>query len=553
MKKIVKFLSVVIGAALIAPVCSAVPSGNDVNAVSLNTLNGDDMFFKQQGHYTCTLCANAMLLRRTTRLLGGNWQAVTESSCRGSMWYDAGMAITYNYNGISVDNERIYGPSANKIKSLLEEHPEGIVAYDYDYPHAILVTDYTDGKFYCADPANNTPSGRIEVSQSLLDINDIEDYWYVTSYVPKPSEDYKINNKSSINSQKIAVGNEIVLTGAADGGKGGYTYSYYYKNDLVKEWKKFAGGNTAKYKPDKEGKWYFRAEACDSEGVNAVKDFTVAVNKKPVLDVSVEKDAISYGEDIRIRFLASQGAGTFRYDVDAVKPSGASVNLRKNFQYSGFTYHPWEAGTYKLTVKVKDMMGNTASENISFTVKPGPLSNNSVADKANVVYGQNIGFSGIASGGAGGYLYKFTAVKPGGKTVVLRKYTSSPAYSYHPWEEGTYKVIVSVKDNDDNVEKKEISFTVKAKPLGNNASASSSTVKFGSNVTFRSTAEGGSGRYEYKYYAVKPGGARVNLKKFSSVSSYTYHPWEKGTYTIEAVAKDTFGQTAVSSFKFTVE
>ena len=83
MKKIVKFLSVVIGAALIAPVCSAVPSGNDVNAVSLNTLNGDDMFFKQQGHYTCTLCANAMLLRRTTRLLGGNWQAVTESSCRG--------------------------------------------------------------------------------------------------------------------------------------------------------------------------------------------------------------------------------------------------------------------------------------------------------------------------------------------------------------------------------------------------------------------------------------------------------------------------------------
>lgn len=509
------------------------------------------MFFKQQGHYTCTLCANAMLLRRTTRILGGDWQSVTESSCRGSIWYGEGMAFTYTYNGIHVDNERIYGPSANTLRELLAKHPEGIVAYDYDYPHAILLTDYTNGKFYCADPANNTPSGRIEVTQSLIDVNGIEDYWYVTNDLPALDGEYKINNKSTVSAQKIAVGNKITLTGAADGGKGSYSYSYYYK-DSNGDWKKFASGGSADYTPDKEGKWYFKAEASDSAGVYASKEFTVNVNKMPSLTASVEKTSMNYGEDINIRFLASNGAGCFRYEVDAVKPSGAVVNLRKNFQYSGFTYHPWEVGTYKLNIRVKDIMGNTASKSVSFEVKAGPLENRSVADKTELVYGENVNFKGAASGGSGGYQYKYTAVKPNGKKVVLRKYNTSSAYSYHPWEEGTYTVTVSVRDSAGKVTKKDISFTVKTNPLTNRTSVSAKKIAYGGNVTLTSSAEGGTGGYEYKYYAVKPCGARVNLKKYSSIGTYTYHPWEKGVYTIESVAKDSRGKTVSSFLTFTV-
>ena len=37
--------------------------------------------------------------------------------------------------------------------SLLEQHPEGIVLYDRTQPHAVLLTDYTNGIFYCSDPA----------------------------------------------------------------------------------------------------------------------------------------------------------------------------------------------------------------------------------------------------------------------------------------------------------------------------------------------------------------------------------------------------------------
>lgn len=552
MKKATKFLTIIAGAALIAPICAAVPSDNNVSAVSLSTLNGDEMFFKQQGHYTCTLCANAMLLRRTTRILGGDWESVTESSCRGSIWYGAGMAITYSYNGINVDNERIYGPSANTLKDLLAKHPEGIVAYDYDYPHAILLTDYTNGKFYCADPANNTPSGRIEVTQSLIDVNGIEDYWYVTNDLPPVGAEYKINNNSVINAQKVAVGNKVTMTGAADGGRGGYSYNYYYKNSQSSDWKKYASGANASYTPNKEGKWYFRAEAVDGEGVTAVKDFTVTVNKKLALSVSADNSVIYYGDNINIKLLASGGASNYRFEIDAVKPGCTTVNLRKELPYSSFTYHPWEAGKYTLKVKVKDNMGNTASASVSFEVKAGPLENNSTIDKTELLYGESVNFKALPSGGAGGYEYKFTVSKPSGKTVVLRKYSSSSAYCYRPWEEGTYKFTVSVRDSMKIAVKKEFTFTVKTNPLTAKAGASEQSVSYGSNVILTTSAEGGTGGYEYKYYAVKPSGVRVNLKKFSSLNTITYHPWEKGTYTIEAVVRDSSGKTASEFITFTV-
>lgn len=33
--------------------------------------------------------------------------------------------------------------------TLLSQHPEGIVLYDRSQPHAVLLTDYTNGNFYC--------------------------------------------------------------------------------------------------------------------------------------------------------------------------------------------------------------------------------------------------------------------------------------------------------------------------------------------------------------------------------------------------------------------
>ena len=46
------------------------------------------------------------------------------------------------------------------------------------HQHAVLVTDYTNGEFYCSDPALG--NGRIKLSQSLVrTIGQCEQYWIV--------------------------------------------------------------------------------------------------------------------------------------------------------------------------------------------------------------------------------------------------------------------------------------------------------------------------------------------------------------------------------------
>ena len=68
---------------------------------------------------------------------------------------------------------------------LLNEIPEtymwAIVLYDRRQPHAVLLTDYTDGVFYCSDPAGSVSSGRVPISAASISIAGASCYWYISS------------------------------------------------------------------------------------------------------------------------------------------------------------------------------------------------------------------------------------------------------------------------------------------------------------------------------------------------------------------------------------
>ena len=76
--------------------------------------------------------------------------------------------------------------------SMLKDHPEGIVVYasELKEPHAVLLTDYTEGVFYCADSDPGKNSGRIFLTETLIAdgcvlknqdavINSLKKYWYI--------------------------------------------------------------------------------------------------------------------------------------------------------------------------------------------------------------------------------------------------------------------------------------------------------------------------------------------------------------------------------------
>lgn len=163
---------------------------NDAGPVSLEVLNGADMFFKQEIRGTCTLAANAMLVRRAARLNGyADWRSITESALKGTAWIEGtGMCWNYSYAGINVVHGNLQNCSMESFVAFLKQHPEGFVAYNANWPHAVLITDYDEstGTIYCADPGY--ANWRMPLSESILyygtqeaTVAGFTAYWVVSS------------------------------------------------------------------------------------------------------------------------------------------------------------------------------------------------------------------------------------------------------------------------------------------------------------------------------------------------------------------------------------
>lgn len=157
-------------------------------AATWDEINSNEVFLKQEGSTTCTLCAATMMLRRAALLSGDSgWQNITESRMRSVAW-SGGLKWSFNYGGYSVAHGSLPTGNANvsTLISLLEQHPEGIVLYyqsaDKKKQHAVLLTDYTDGQFYCADPYSSRPPGRIPLTSALyVSATNANYYWYINS------------------------------------------------------------------------------------------------------------------------------------------------------------------------------------------------------------------------------------------------------------------------------------------------------------------------------------------------------------------------------------
>ncbi len=181
----------------------------ELKAETMCDINSPEVFIKQPvGSVTCTLCGNAMMLRRLAIINGDtNWRSITADAMYSTAWLKgAGVYWNYTYKGMSVGKGVLpAGESAKKayLIEFLKTHPEGIVLYDKDRlnspannrgggPHAVLLTDYTDGVFYYADPNPRVAGGRLPMTaSSSVTIAMADNFWYVKSKgeiapAPKP-------------------------------------------------------------------------------------------------------------------------------------------------------------------------------------------------------------------------------------------------------------------------------------------------------------------------------------------------------------------------------
>jgi uncharacterized repeat protein (TIGR02543 family) len=143
------------------------------------SINDASVFLKQPvSSSLCTLFSATMMLRRQAILdRDSGWDSITDSAVRPTAWTDGvGLNFDFTYSGMRVYmigiGELSIAEKKDKLRNMLEEHPEGIVAYrcTNGQTHAVLFTDYdaSSDTFYCADPAPGSGEGRIPFAQSTI-------------------------------------------------------------------------------------------------------------------------------------------------------------------------------------------------------------------------------------------------------------------------------------------------------------------------------------------------------------------------------------------------
>ncbi|MGN1456929.1 MAG: SH3 domain-containing protein [Acutalibacteraceae bacterium] len=547
-----RILSVMMCGMIAVSAAALVPQTSlEADAATFSDVNASSVFVKQQKSDTCTLASNVMLLRRTALMRGdSDWSSITESACRPTLWVeDVGMYHNYTYKNITVSYKYISGSVTSELINALKEHPEGIVVYDYDYPHAILLTDYTDGVFYCADPANNVPSGRIKASQALISLSNVDTYWYVTS--PDVSFSGSSSGGSNSEGSSVETVNEKWKITASDGvnmrsGAGtsyGIVGGVPYNATVTVTKKTSSGGYT----------WGYTTYNGTSGWI--ALDFATKVsstNTALANSSTISKTSINYGDAITITGKASGGTSPYKYTFLCKHSTASSwTTLTSYGTTSTRVWQPKKSGTYTVRTKVKDSTGKEVIKD--FTLKVSSLVNNSTISKTSINYGDAITITGKASGGTSPYKYTFLCKHSTASSwTTLTSYGTTSTRVWQPKKSGTYTVRTKVKDSTGKEAIKD--FTLKVSSLANNSTISKTSINYGNAITITGKASGGTSPYKYTFLCKhSTASSWTTLTSYGTTSTRVWQPKKSGTYTVRTKVKDSTGKEAIKDFTLTVK
>lgn len=153
-----------------------------------------NLLLQQETPSTCTLCAGTMMVRNALYIRGcERWEDTAEDDVAAVAWSPKGLLWNWNYSlnctTVCVGHETLTGVGEEVLCQILQDHPEGIVLYcGGTTHHGVFLTRYTDGIFYCSDPAVGYSGAEIALEDSLLGarlgsqnaiLDAVSAYWYV--------------------------------------------------------------------------------------------------------------------------------------------------------------------------------------------------------------------------------------------------------------------------------------------------------------------------------------------------------------------------------------
>ncbi len=162
------------------------------------------------------------------------------------------------------------------------------------------------------------------------------------------------------------------------------------------------------------------------------------------------------------------------------------------------------------------------------------------------IIGDSITINGAASGGFSSYTYAYYyKVKNASSwTPIGEEYTTAQTASINTDTTGQYQVLVKVKDSNEKIEEKQLSYTVYDKLL-NDSTISKTKLYLGDSLSMKAVSSGGMGSKKYTYcYKLKTDLSWTTIgKENTTATSVTFAPPASGNYEFMIEAKDLNNET----------
>ncbi len=372
--------------------------------------------------------------------------------------------------------------------------------------------------------------------------------------------DNELTNNSSMSAETIGLGESVTLNGSATGGTAPYQYAFYYKKSTDRSYSTIRGFKTdsaAEFTPASSGSYSVVIKVKDSTGKVARNEYTLTVNEKALANNStLSSETIGLGESVKLTGAADGGTAPYTYAFFYKKSTDRSYTTLRNFAANNtYDLAPNEAGSYNVVIKVRDSKGTIVRNEYSFTVEESAeLSNTSTVSASSVVLGQSVELTGSAIGGTAPYTYAFYYKKSTDKGyTTLQGFKTNSTCNFAPEEEGTYSVVIKVKDSTGAVARNEYSITVDSAELKNKSTLSETAIGLGESVTVTGAASGGTAPYTYAFFYKKSTDSSYKtIQNFSAADNCTITPDEEGSYIVVAKIKDSTGASVRKEMTFEV-
>jgi hypothetical protein len=248
-----------------------------------------------------------------------------------------------------------------------------------------------------------------------------------------------------------AVGTTIRWTAQASGGAGEIAYTFELRSGKTDARKTQSGPSSEWFwSPGQPGRYQVRSVAVDARGNRAESDWSAPYEIVPKLVVtsltpSLNDPQAANRSTITWSATAAGGVGerTFRFMLG---PEGGAETETQTGPASTWEWEPAEAGRYRVSVVVRDSLGNRAVRDwpVPYEITPllplGELAHDRPAP-------QMVGSSPItwevttAAEVTEKLTYEFHLRRDGGKEIIAQK-GPSPIWQWVPTEPGTYQVKV---------------------------------------------------------------------------------------------------------------